>query len=78
MTMADWKTKLDAFLTLNDREILGHTGTIAAEQAKEMAAREFEKYEAQRRSLEAECPTSDFDEFVERVKKLPEAEAEGE
>jgi hypothetical protein len=76
MTMADWKSKLDAFLVLNDREILDHAGTITAELAKETAAREFDKYEAYRRSLEAECPTSDFDHFVEQVKKLPEAERE--
>lgn len=65
MTMADWKTKLDAFLTLNDRDILTHAGTISADDAKELAIREFEKYEAQRRRLEVETPTSDFDKFVE-------------
>ena len=71
MTMADWKTKLDAFLTLNDREILDHSGTISAGDGKEIADREYEEYEANRRRLEAETPVSDFDKFVERVKKLP-------
>ncbi len=71
MTMADWKTKLDAFLTLNDQEILTNAGTIAAEEAKEIAAEEYKKYLIERRRLEAETPISDFDEFVDRIKKLP-------
>ncbi len=72
MTMADWKEKLDAFLTLNGREILTHAGSITAELAREMAAAQFNVYETRRWRLEAETPTSDFDHFVERVKELPE------
>jgi hypothetical protein len=75
MTMADWKTKLDAFLTLNDRNILTNAGSISADDAKEIAAREYEKYEAQRRRLEANTP-NDFDKFVEQVKQLPPAKEE--
>jgi len=71
MTMADWKTKLDAFLTLNDRDILTNAGTISAEEAKELAARQYEAFDAQRRREEAEQSTSDFDKFVDRVKNLP-------
>lgn len=74
MTMAGWRTKLDAFLTLNDRDILTHAGNISAEMAKEVAAGEYEKYEKTRRRLEAEAPTGDFDRFVERVKKTPQEE----
>ncbi len=32
--MVDWKTKLDAFLALNDDKILANAGTISAEIAK--------------------------------------------
>jgi hypothetical protein len=73
MTMADWKAKLNAFLTLNDRDILNHNGKVTTEEAKVIAAREFETYEVERRRLEAQTPTSDFDRFVDRVKQLPEA-----
>jgi hypothetical protein len=76
MAMADWKTKLDAFLTLNGREILNHAGRISAELARETAEREFDRYEARRRRREAELPTSDFDRFVERLRALPENETE--
>jgi len=71
MTMADWKTKLDAFLTLNDRDILTNAGTLSSEEAKEIAASEYEKYTAERRRLETETLSTDFDEFVEQIKKLP-------
>jgi len=53
MYMADWKTKLDAFLELNDEKILTHAGTISAEIAKELALYEYAKFEEHRRSEEA-------------------------
>jgi hypothetical protein len=74
MTMAEWKVKLDNFLTLNDRDILTHAGVISAEEAKAIATQEYEKYEAERRRQAAETPVSDFDAFIERVKKLPAQE----
>ncbi len=37
MTMADWITKLDGFLTLNDRDILSHAGKISHQMAKQIA-----------------------------------------
>ena len=70
MHMADWVKKLDAFLQFNERNILTHAGTVSHELAQEHAHREFEKYDAQRRQLEAANPTSDFDQAVERVKRL--------
>ena len=73
MTMANWKTKLDAFLVLNDRDILQDAGSIAAEDAKALAASQYEMFATQRRHMEAETPTDDFDAFVERIKHLPPA-----
>ena len=35
MQMADWIKKLDAFLTVNEREILTNAGRISHEMAKE-------------------------------------------
>ena len=73
MTMADWKTKLDAFLALNDRDILQNAGSISADDAKALAASQYEMFETQRRRMEAETQTDDFDAFVERIKRLPPA-----
>lgn len=48
MTMQDWISKLDAFLTINDRDILNHAGRISHELAKQQAEAEYDKFQAQR------------------------------
>tara|TARA_R110001592_G_scaffold127495_2_gene339320 strand:+ start:2454 stop:2717 length:264 start_codon:yes stop_codon:yes gene_type:complete len=53
VTMADWKTKLDAFLQFNDREILDNAGNISAALAKEQAEGEYERFNARRLAEEA-------------------------
>jgi len=70
MHMADWVNKLDAFLQFNERNILTHAGKISHDLAQEHAQREFEKFEAERRRLEAATPSSDFDKAVEEVKRI--------
>ena len=70
MHMADWVARLDAFLEFNERNVLTHVGKVSHELAKEIAHREFEKYEQRRRFLEATTSTSDFDKAVEEVKRL--------
>ena len=63
MTMQDWITKLEGFLTLNDREILQDAGRISAELARNHAEQEFEKYrEREDRALE-----SDFDLLMNQL-----------
>ena len=78
MHMKEWAERLDAFLRFNEREILTNAGSISAELAKQEAESEFERYEARRRKIEASEPTSDFDRFVERSKRLPPRTPEGE
>ncbi len=60
MTMADWASKLDAFLQFNDAEILQDKGKITAAIAKAFAESEFEKY----RILQDEEYMSDFDRLL--------------
>jgi hypothetical protein len=54
MYMADWKVKLDAFLKLNDRDILTHAGKISAKIAKELAHGEYNKFAKNRQMIEAD------------------------
>ncbi|HQJ44786.1 MAG TPA: virulence RhuM family protein [Caldisericia bacterium] len=70
MHMADWTKKLDAFLEFNERNILENAGNISHQLAEEHARAEFDKYDAEKRRLEAESPQSDFDMMVEEAKKL--------
>jgi hypothetical protein len=66
MHMADWITKLDGFIRLSDREILGHAGRVSHQQAEEHAHAQYEQYERQRRE-QAKLDTSDFDEAARRL-----------
>ena len=60
MTMADWATKLDAFLRFNDAEILQDKGKVTAAIAKTFAESEFEKY----RVIQDRLYQSDFDRLM--------------
>ena len=60
MTMADWASKLDAFLQFNDAELLQDKGKVTAAIAKAFAESEFEKY----RILQDKEYMSDFDRLL--------------
>ncbi|GEM_PF-1981771 len=63
MTMGGWVTKLEGFLTLNDRKILQNAGTVSAELARAHAERAFVEFrQVEDRSLE-----SDFDHAVKQL-----------
>ena len=49
MYMKDWIKKLNDILTINDREILEHTGKVRKKLADEIAAAEYQKYESTRK-----------------------------
>jgi hypothetical protein len=70
MHMADWIKKLDAFLTLNERDILTHAGKISHEQAARKAELEFEKFH-RAQLAEPSQVEKDFDAAVKALKKLP-------
>ena len=60
MTMADWASKLDAFLQFNDADILQNKGKVTAAIAKAFAESEFEQY----RVIQDHLYQSDFDRLV--------------
>ena len=59
MTMEGWAKRIDRFLDLTDRPVLTDAGHVSAEQAKEYAETEFEKY----RVIQDKLFQSDFDRF---------------
>jgi hypothetical protein len=65
--MADWKIKLDAFLQLNDEQILIHAGSISAEIARELALAEYEKFEEHQRKEELEHSEEELREALQKV-----------
>ena len=70
MHMADWIKKLDAFLTLNERDILTHAGRIAHEMAQSKAELEYDKFKA----LTSAGPRrvdAEFEQATKELQKLP-------
>ncbi len=63
MYMKDWISKLHGFLTLNEREILDHKGTVSHDVAEKHAYKEFEKYKKQ-------LSNGQLDELDKHIKKL--------
>ncbi len=68
MKMADWSSKLNDFLKLSDFNILTHAGKISAEQAKQKAKVEYDKY---RRVIDLQPSQVDKDlaEALNRITK---------
>jgi len=69
MHMADWIKKLDAFLTLNERDILTHAGRISHEAAQAKADREYDRYRALT-DMQPRQVDVDFEEAAKQVRKL--------
>jgi hypothetical protein len=60
MTMEDWAKQIDIILAAGGNEVLQNAGTVTAEEAKEHAETEFEKY----RIVQDRLFQSDFDKFL--------------
>ena len=74
MTMCNWIAKLDSFLTLSDRELLTHAGTISHDAAIAKAQSEFDKF----RAIEDDEPRPvdlHFEEAIEQAKQIAAAKA---
>ena len=63
--MADWKKQLDDFLALYEYDKYNETGTISAEQAREKAYAEYDKF----RLIQDKEFLSDFDKELKRWKE---------
>ena len=66
MYMRDWVAKLDAFISLNGRNILADAGKISHELAMQKAEAEYDLFNQTRISAESKQP-NDFDKFVAGV-----------
>ena len=64
MQMSDWISKLDAFLNLNERDILTHAGKISHDLAKEIAESEYDKFH-QARIEERTKSDADFEKAIQ-------------
>ena len=65
-TMEDWEKQLERFLAMYDYEVLESAGTVTAEEAKEKAYEEYNKF----RLIQDREYLSDFDKEVMNWKEL--------
>ncbi len=66
MFMKDWIEKLNAFLSLNDREILQNAGSVSHELAKQNAEKEFDKFKkVSQKSIDK--TNDDFDIQIKQI-----------
>lgn len=63
MKMADWVTRLDAFLQFNEYQILKDAGKVSHEVAMKLAEKEYEKF----RVIQDQHFVSDFEQEVKRI-----------
>ena len=61
MTMEDWSKQIDTILAAGRNEVLQTAGSVTAEEAKEHAETEFEKY----RIIQDRLFRSDFDRYMD-------------
>jgi hypothetical protein len=73
MRMADWVSKLDAFLKFNEYDVLTNPGKVSHEVAKKLAEKHYEAFH----TLQDRSFQSDFERTAQRVlaqkKKTPKA-----
>lgn len=74
MKMGDWACKLDDFLKLGEHELLTHAGKISAEQAKEKAELEYDRY---RKVIDLKPNQTDAD-LEAAIRRLPRPPVEGD
>lgn len=63
MRMADWVTRLDAFLTFNEYEVLTNAGRVSAEVARRLAEEQYEAF----RINQDQAFESDFEREIRRI-----------
>jgi len=74
MYMADWVKKLDAFLTLNERDILTHAGRISHDMAQAKAEVEYDRFKALT-AAEPRPVDADFEAAVQELQTSPKLKA---
>jgi toxin-antitoxin system, toxin component, fic family len=72
MYMRDWLQKLRLILTLNEKNILEHAGTISHELAVEKASKEYIAYKEQQRRIEHFESIKQLDQDLKRIAQCKE------
>lgn len=72
MSMQDWASKLDAFLSFNERDLLDHAGSISAKVAEQLAQERYQQFDSQRREAERQqADSADLQSIEQLQQHLP-------
>jgi len=70
--LKDWETRLNDFLTFNERRVLGNSGQVSKAHADARANDEYEQFASQRRAvLEENAEHENIEVLVGMAKRLP-------
>ena len=69
ITMAQWVEKLDAFLTINEQELLTHAGSIKADVAKALSHERYAEFDKHRKTAQAQ---SEDDTDLKAIEQMME------
>jgi len=67
--MIEWKEKLDAFLTFNEREILEDSGKVSMEIAQSLALEEYEKFSIRRLAEDTAASDTEFENISKQIER---------
>ena len=67
--MIEWKEKLDAFLTFNEREILEDSGKVSMEIAQSLALEEYEKFSIRRLAEDTAASDTEFENISKKIEQ---------
>ncbi len=67
MFMKDWREKLDAFLQLNNQEVLTNAGNVTKQIADQLAQEKYDKFHQSRLKNEAQLP-GDIEQAIKKLK----------
>lgn len=68
--MRQWKEKLDAFLTFNEKEILHNAGKVSMEVAKNLAIQEYEQFNRKRLEYENMKDDEEFEQIAGEIERI--------
>jgi hypothetical protein len=69
MYMRDWIEKLKQVLTMNDKNILEHAGSISHKLALQKAAGEYDKYKEVQKQLERLESIKELEQDIQKLNK---------
>lgn len=69
LTLDYWRQNVDRLLEFNDRPVLDGAGSVSHERAKQAAHERYERFDAQRRSVEALAADAEDLQALEAVEK---------